>query len=125
MFRKNDPPYATDRCGKWASIWFYHETYPHDLFLSYDLIHNSAALKVRSEKRGTDQHEVIDEMCRGMARFIRGHRERYGNMSCHTASGLVLIGRLVHEPKLVHDGVTRMRVLMKHNLTHRVLHANV
>ena len=98
--------------GIW-SRWFYGDI-PRDLILAYDLLHDSDQWEKLSAEKGLDVRKRLeDEVFHASVKFVRGYRERLGNMSPHIYRGLIVAGRVLAEPDYVHDAVDRFIRLVR------------
>ena len=109
LFEGNEPPYPYWG-GKW-SRWFYGDI-PRDLALVYDRIYASGELEKLADEQGVDVKERIEkDFFRAAVEFVRTYPIYLGNMDPTIHRGLITVGRVIGEPDIVHDAVTRITQL--------------
>lgn len=108
------PPFTTWN-GVWARWWYYE--IPTQLIHAYDLLYDSGAFEQLAQERGVSVEEIriaIEEgFFRNAINFVRTYKEIYTNASPPIYMGLIAAGRVLGDPALVRDGVTRAATLFR------------
>ncbi len=108
------PPYTTWN-GVWARWWYYE--IPTSLIHAYDLLNDTGIFEQLAQERrqpvAVIRHRIEDDFFRGAIGFVRTYKEIYTNASPAIYIGLIAGGRVLHDPELVHDGVTRAATLFR------------
>ncbi len=106
-----EPPYPNGG-GKWGR--WRHDEMPTPLVFAYDSIYGSGELERLSEEVGADvKARIENEFFRGAIRQDRFHEPVYGNAGPRIYEGYIVIGRVLVDPGLVHEGVRRSRELFR------------
>ncbi len=99
------------RVARWS--WWAYMDIPVSLIRAYDLVRGSGVLSELSAERGVDVAERIEQ------RFFRVATERtlaipddLSNMSPVTWAYAVMCGRVIGEPRYVHEPLARLRRLL-------------
>ncbi len=95
------------RTARWS--WWAYNDIPFPLVQAYDWIANSHALAEFSRERGRDARERIErDLIRAACEQVLGNEEAYSNMSPRAWHALVVAGRVLREPRYVHEVVRRV-----------------
>ena len=106
-----EPPYPNGG-GKWGR--WRHDEMPTNLVYAYDSIYGSGELERLSKEVGTDvKARIEDDFFRGAIRQDRFHETDYGNAGPRIFEGYIVIGRVLGDPGLVHEGVRQSRELFR------------
>ncbi len=102
------PGYRTARWTCWA-----YSDIPSPLVRAYGLLSNSHAFKQLSIERGLDVAGRIEhDLLRAAAEQVLANPEPYTNMSPRAWRALVELGRVIAEPRFVHEPIRRFRWLV-------------
>jgi hypothetical protein len=110
FFQKADlpPPYRRGyRTGKWD--WTASLDVPLNLVIAYALIRDDPALAEAGRQLG-DPHPaktIERDLFRTSSEFVRLQPEEYSEASLNAYRGLLAVGRLLDDPTLVHEALTR------------------
>lgn len=94
----------------WGGIWNRWHVYdiPIQLIQAYDLIYKSKELEKLSRETHMDVQKSIEDMFHSAVLFVLTYRDLYGNMSPYVYRGLIVSGRVLGEPKYIHEALKRM-----------------
>ncbi len=106
-----EPPYPNGG-GKWGR--WRHDEMPTNLVYAYDSIYGSGELERLSAEVGADvKARIENDFFRGAIRQDRFHETDYGNAGPRIYEGYIVIGWVLADPGLVHEGVRRSRELFR------------
>ncbi len=93
--------------------WWAYGDVPAELIRAYDLIHDSGAFRRKTDLLGAEVRQRIEkDFFHAAVVWTMGHRDSYGNMSPGMYHDFVVAGRVLGEPRFVHEAVERARTLM-------------
>lgn len=96
------------RTARWT--WWAYMDIPTELVEAYDWIRDSGVFEELSREREVDVAERIErDLFRNAAEQVLANRETYGNMSPTAWRALVQTGRILGEPRYVHEVVGRLQ----------------
>jgi hypothetical protein len=99
---------ANYRTARWT--WWAYMDVPTPLVEAYDWIRDSGALEALSRERGLNVAERIEtDLFRNAAEQVMANPEEYSNMSPGMWRSLIQVGRVLGEPRYVHEPVRRLR----------------
>lgn len=102
------PGYRTARWNWWA-----YSDIPVPLVEAYDWIRDSGVFAALTTERGIDTAMRIEQdLIRNAAEQVLANPEPYTNMSPTAWRALVLSGRVLNEPRYVHEVVRRLRTFV-------------
>ncbi len=103
------PGYRTARWNWWA-----YSDIPSPLVRAYGLLRDSSVFKHLSIERGLDVAARIEhDLFRATAEQVLANPEPYTNMSPTAWRSLVELGRVIEEPRFVHEPARRIRRLVE------------
>lgn len=103
------PPYDTQG-GKWGR-WYYDEL-PTPLIRAYDLIYDSGEIERLGRERGVNvRARIEDGFFQAAAAHVRAYPEPYANPSPRIYEGLAVLGRVIGDPRAVHEAMRRLQGL--------------
>lgn len=95
------------RTARWT--WWAYMDVPEPLVHAYDWIRESGALEELSQERKTDVATRIErDLFRNAAEQVLANPEAYSNMSPGMWRSLIVTGRVLGEPRYVHEPVRRI-----------------
>lgn len=103
------PPYRRGyRTGKWD--WSGCLDVPMNLLIAYALIRDDPALAEAGRLLGeaNPARTIETDLFRASAEFVRLQPEEYSEASLYAYRGLLAVGRLLDEPTLVREALTRL-----------------
>ena len=99
------PGYRTSRWDWWAYL-----DVPVPLVRAYGAVRGSGIFAELSRERGVDVEARIErDLFRNAGDQVLGNPEQYSNMSPIAWQSLILMGRVIAEPRYVHEPVRRFR----------------
>ncbi len=104
------PPYRRGyRTGKWN--WSGCLDVPMNLVIAYALIRDDPALGEAGQLLNDPNpaRTIETDLFRGSAEFVRRQPEEYSESSIYAYRGLLAVGRLLDDPKLVHEALGRLQ----------------
>ena len=100
------------RTARW-NWWAYHDI-PGDLVEAFRLIRESGALEELSKELGVDvAGRIENDLLRNAGQQVIANRDDCTNMSPSVWRSLVRLGRVIDEPRYVHEVVRRFKRLMQ------------
>ena len=102
-----EPPYPGGG-GKWGR--WRHDEMPTSLVYAYDSVYASGELERLADEVGADVKGRIEtDFFRGAVRQDQYHETDYSNAAPRIYQGYIVIGRVLGDPALVHEGVRQSR----------------
>lgn len=100
------------RTARWT--WWAYADVPLPLVEAYDWIRWSGELEKLSREKSADAGARIEnDLFRSAAEQVLANREAYTNMSPYAWRTLITLGRVIEEPRYVHEPVSRLRRFME------------
>lgn len=100
------------RTARWN--WWAYSDIPDELVDAYQMLKESGAFEDLSKEKGVDVARRIEaDLLRNAGDQVLANRDDYTNMSPNAWQDLVKLGRVIEEPKYVHEVVRRFRKLME------------
>lgn len=100
------------RTARWT--WWAYLDIPSDLVEAFRLIRDSGAFEELSRERGVDVAGRIErDLLRNAGEQVLANPDDYTNMSPSAWRSLVKLGRVIEEPRYVHEVVRRFQRLME------------
>lgn len=94
--------------------WWAYMDIPRELILAYDLIHDSGEIEKLKPKYKTDVRKMIEEdYFLHSVDFVTRNKEVYSNMSPGMYAAMIVAGRVLGKPELVHDAILRAKTLVQ------------
>lgn len=103
------PPYRRGyRTGKWD--WTASLDVPLNLVIAYALIRDHPAVAEAGRELGDSRaaRTIEHDLFRASAEYVRLQPEEYSEMSLQAYRGMLAVGRLVNDPRLVHEVLRRL-----------------
>lgn len=96
------------RTARWS--WWAYKDIPESLLHAYDWIRGTGIFAELSRELGTDvAARVENDLFRNAAEQVLANSEEYTNMSPAAWRSLVAVGRIIREPRYVHEVARRIR----------------
>ena len=100
------------RTARWT--WWAYMDIPLPLVQAYAAIRESHALKQLSTERGLDvEARIRRDLFRSSCEQVLANEDPLSNMSPRAWQSLIVAGRVLSEPKFVHESVRRLRRLVE------------
>ena len=90
-------PVTDYRAAKWS--WWAYMDIPEDLIRAYDLVRSSGEVDDAMKRR------IEDDFFRPSVTFVKGFTPLFGNMDPVLVRGLIVAGRVLHEPEYIHEAL--------------------
>lgn len=100
------------RTARWT--WWAYLDIPSPLVRAYGWLQDNPVFEKLSSERGLDVKARIEQdLFRSAAEQVLGNREAFTNMSPRAWRSLIELGRVIGEPRYVHEPVRRFRQLVE------------
>jgi len=108
------PPYGDLEPYRGAKFyWWGYADIPERLALAYDLLAAGPSFERQRELLGEDIRERIErDLIRLGYEFTSAHEDSYSNMSPGMYHDMIVAGRVIGAPEMVHEAVERFRTLV-------------
>ncbi len=99
------------RTARWN--WWAYMDIPEDLLEAYELIRNSGAIEQLSREKSIDiDQRIRRDLFLNAGQQVLLNPEPFTNMSPTTWRSFITLGKVMNEPRYVHEVVRRLRTLM-------------